>query len=145
MILKICKFLFVWAFVIPLLVAVVITAGCALPKSPDPEIAVAQDWAGMCAQMDQGIQTGLSLGKAGVLDDTEKEVINEVRNVYEPICTGAPMPLGDTVKNIAVSAAVSRLCPELKTVSEDLVLTISQAATCAARKALTIYILEKQA
>lgn len=122
---------------------VMFLAGCPAAVSDDPEIALAQTHAGRCAQMDQGIQTGLMLAKADVLSQAEIDVVHNVRLVYEPICTGEPMALDDTLKNAAAIAAIGRLCPELE-VGDDVIVTIAQATTCAARKALTIYLLEHQ-
>ena len=112
-------------------------AACGGQYSTVPDIAMKQKWVESCGQMGQGIQTALSLGQAGHLTEDEALVMDRVDIVYREVCTGDPAPLTDILTGVAVQAAVGALCPGI-VITEDLVLTIAQAATCAARQALLL-------
>ena len=113
----------------------ILLAGCTGPRSADPQIKLEQDFVASCAQMEQGVRTGITLRKAGTLSETEIQVIGLVKTVYVGICSSEPQPAGDTLKDAAVLAAVGELCPELS-LDDDITITIAMASVCAARQYL---------
>lgn len=117
-----------------------VLAGCGTTEySDDPEIALAQKHAAACQQIDQSIVTAIALGKAGQLTEDEASVIDRIVAIYEPVCTGEPKPIEETLQDAGAKVAVAELCPELVAVDpSDALITISQAAQCAARKALIL-------
>lgn len=127
-----------------ILVVAAALSACTGQYSEDPVIAQTQKWAESCGQMKQGILTALQLGQAGHLSETEAQVIDRVNIIYRAICTGPPADMAESLKAVAVKAAVGELCPELVVTGDDVIITVTQAAACAARKALVVQ-LEKSA
>lgn len=115
-------------------------AGCGqMQYSADPEKAQAQKWAQACAQMGQSIQTAIMLYQSGNLTPAEVAVVDRIDRIYRPVCTGDPGPLDELLKDTAARIAVSELCPELGTgPSDEILVTVTQAAACAARQALLL-------
>lgn len=116
--------------------AVLALAGCPA-YSTNPDIAMKQKWLESCGQMKQSILTGLELGTAGHLRESEAQVLDRVNVVYVSVCSAEPAQMTDILKTVAVKAAVGELCPEL-VISDDVVVTAAEAAACAARKALLL-------
>lgn len=133
------KFYFLLAFLLPFVLA---ACGGQPRYSDDPIIAMKQKWVEACGQMGQSVASALSLGKLGHLTEAEAQVMDRVDIVYREVCTADPAPLTDILKSVAIKTAVGELCPELVVIGEDMTLTIAQAATCAARKALLLQLEE---
>ena len=114
---------------------VLFLAACGGQYSEDENIAMKQHWAEACGQMQAGVQTATQLGLAGHLTEAEAQVIDRVDIIYREVCTGPAVPLTDALVDVAVKAAVGELCPSL-VLHEDVLMTVAEAALCAARTVL---------
>ncbi len=118
-------------------------AGCARQYSEDPEIRQIQVWAEACGQMGSTVRTAILLNNAGALEESKAEVVDLVVKVYRPVCTGEPGPLNTVLVDASVKAAVEELCPGLS-LEGDRFITVLEAATCAARRALLLQLESQQ-
>ena len=128
--------------VIPAVLLIVIAlmlAACKMGSvfSSDPTIAATQQWALACKATDANINTAIVLRNAGQLSESAVEAMDEVVVLYAVICTGDP-PSGDgDLASGAVKLIAARVCPSLNPSNfDDWVLTIAEAANCAAEAAL---------
>lgn len=137
MILRLTKWILIWLGITVVLLAVMTSSGCGAmgaKYSEDPNIAMKQVFVAQCQQMRQFMNTAYQLRAA--LKEGEKVVVDKIDAIYRPICEGEPLPLTDALKDAAAKLAAQELCPELEVMGGDVIITIAQAATCAARKAL---------
>lgn len=137
---KTAKWLLIGMGVTVVLLAVITSSGCDVfgggaKYSDDPTIAMKQMHVERCSQMRQFMNTAYSLRTT--LTEDEKQIVDMVDAVYRPVCEGEPLPPTDALTNAGALAAIAVLCPELEA-SDDAIVTISQAASCAARKALLL-------
>lgn len=107
--------------------------------SSDPVIAQSQKWASACRQIGQSVITATQLARLGHLSQAEEEVMGRVVRIYHPICIGEPADLSQVITDEIVKEAVAQLCPEMAGQGIDqMSVTITQAAACAAREALLL-------
>lgn len=109
-------------------------ASCPGQYSTDASIMAKQKFNERCSAMDQGIKTAIQLGKAGLLKETEAQVMDRVVKIYGFVCgeEADPENLSGDLKDAAARIAVAEICPQLVP-SEDALVTVAQAAACAAR------------